>query len=328
VFISFEAGATHTGLNAAKTLCKAAKDAGGDAVKFQTVRAEDLMVCDDTQIEFETAKGRRSESVHKALKRRELSFDDWRRLKEYCDSLKLAFISTPSGPETVDLLADMGAAAIKVSKSDINHRVLIDYMARKGLPIILDGRERFEDVEAAARICEGHGLSDIVIMHCPSGYPAQHAGIHLKAIRHIRDIFDYPVGYSDHSVGTVMNFAAIALGANLIEKTITADRNTDAVEHFMSLEPQELKQFVTDIRAVEAAMGDPRIIFNSRVKAEHRRSVQARRKLAAGHKIVLDDLDFRRPGTHIPADRYEEIVGRPTAREVSAGAFLSPADLQ
>jgi len=328
VFISFEAGATHTGLETAKTLCMAAKDGGADAVKFQTVRAEDLMVRDDTQIEFETAKGKRSESVQKALKRRELSFDDWRRLKEYCDSLKLAFISTPSGPETVDLLAEIGAAAIKVSKSDINHRVLIVYIARKGLPIILDGRERFEDVEAAARICEGHGLRDIVIMHCPSGYPAQHAGIHLKAIRHIRDIFDYPVGYSDHSVGTVMNFAAIALGANVIEKTITADRHTDAVEHYMSLEPHELKQFVADIRAVEAAMGDPRIIFNSRVKAEHRRSVQARRKLPAGHKIRLDDLDFRRPGTHIPADRYEEIVGRVTACEVSAGTFLKPADLQ
>jgi N,N'-diacetyllegionaminate synthase len=328
VFISLEAGATHSGLENAKVLCKAASDAGADAVKFQTVRAEDLMVRDDTQIEYENAKGKRSESVQKALKRRELSFDDWRRLKEFCDSLKLAFISTPSGPETVDLLADMGAAAIKVSKSDINHRVLVDYMARKGLPIILDGRERFEDVETAARICEGHGLRDIIIMHCPSGYPAQHAGIHLNAIRHIKEIFQYPVGYSDHSTGTAMNFAAIALGANFLEKTITMDRNTDAVEHFMSLEPHEIKPFIQEVRAVEAALGDPRIIFNSRVKAEHRRSIQARRKLPSGHKITLDDLDFRRPGTHISADQFETTVGRLTAREISAGAFLSPADLQ
>jgi len=327
VFISFEAGATHGGLDSAKALCKAAAEAGADAVKFQTVRATDLMT-KDAQIEFETPSGRRSESVRGALERRELGFDDWKRLKDYCDKLKLAFISTPSGPETVDLLAEIGAAAIKVSKSDVNHRVLIDYIARKRLPVILDGRERFEDVEQAARICESHGLLDIVVMHCPSGYPAQHAGIHLRAIRHIKEIFGYPVGYSDHSVGTAMNFAAIALGADLIEKTITADRRTEAVEHYMSLEPHELAAFVKEVRAVEAALGDPRIIFSSRVNAEHRRSIQARHAIRAGAVIRLEDLDFRRPGTRLAADRYEEVVGRTAARDIPAGEFLSAADLR
>ena len=327
VFISFEAGATHSGLDSAKALCKAAAEAGADAVKFQTVRAADLMT-KDAQIEFETPRGRRSESVRGALERRELGFDDWKRLKDYCDKLKLAFISTPSGPETVDLLAEIGAAAIKVSKSDVNHRVLIDYIARKRLPVILDGRERFEDVEQAARICESHGLLDIVVMHCPSGYPAQHAGIHLRAIRHIKEIFGYPVGYSDHSVGTAMNFAAIALGADLLEKTITADRRTEAVEHYMSLEPHELAAFVKEVRAVEAALGDPRIIFSSRVNAEHRRSIQARHAIRAGAVIRLEDLDFRRPGTRLAADRYEEVVGRTAARDIPAGEFLSAADLR
>jgi len=327
VFISFEAGATHGGLDSARALCKAAAEAGADAVKFQTVRATDLMT-KDAQIEFETPRGRRSESVRGALERRELGFDDWKRLKDYCDKLKLAFISTPSGPETVDLLAEIGAAAIKVSKSDVNHRVLIDYIARKRLPVILDGRERFEDVEQAARICESHGLLDIVVMHCPSGYPAQHAGIHLRAIRHIKEIFGYPVGYSDHSVGTAMNFAAIALGADLIEKTITADRRTEAVEHYMSLEPHELAAFVKEVRAVEAALGDPRIIFSSRVNAEHRRSIQARHAIRAGAVIRLEDLDFRRPGTRLAADRYEEVVGRTAARDIPAGEFLSAADLR
>ena len=328
VFVSFEAGATHGGLESAKALCRAAAEAGADAVKFQTVRADDLMTSREARIEFETARGKTSESVYGALERRELAFDDWRRLKAYCDSLGLAFISTPSGPETVDLLAEIGAAAIKVSKSDVNHRALIDYIARKGVPVILDGRERFEDVEQAARICEGHGLHDIVIMHCPSGYPAEHAGIHLRAIRHIREIYGYPVGYSDHSVGTAMNFAAIALGADLLEKTITADRGTEAVEHYMSLEPQELKGFVQQVRAVESALGDPRIIFSSRVNAEHRRSIQARRTIAKGAVIRLEHLDFRRPGTHLPADRYQEVVGRTAARDIPAGEFLSSADFR
>lgn len=328
VFISFEAGATHSGLDSAKALCKAAKEGGADAVKFQTVRAKDLLVTKETLIEFENAQGKQSERVYDALERRELSFDDWRRLKEYCDELGLLFVSTPSGPETVDLLAEIGAHAIKVSKSDINHRLLIEHMASKKLPIILDGRERFEDVEQAARICEAKGMYDIVIMHCPSGYPAAHAGIHLKAIRHIKDIFGYPVGYSDHSVGTAMNYAAIALGADFIEKTITLDRNTNAVEHYMSLEPHELADFVKQVRAVEAAIGDPRIIFNSRVKAEHRRSVILRRAVKAGQVITLEDLDYRRPGTHIPADRYEEVVGHKAKRDLAIGEFPQFGDIE
>lgn len=328
VFVSFEAGATHSGMDSAKAMCKAAADAGADGVKFQTVRAADLMTSRDTRIEFETPKGKSSESVFGALERRELSFADWRALKQYCDTLGLAFISTPSGPETVDLLAEIGAAAIKVSKSDVNHRVLIEHIASKRIPVILDGRERFEDVEAAARICEAKGLRDIVIMHCPSGYPAQHAGIHLKAIRQIGEIFGYPVGYSDHSVGTAMNYAAIALGAHYLEKTMTLDRGTEAVEHYMSLEPHELKGFVQQVRAVEAALGDSRIIFSSRVNAEHRRSIQTRRGIAKGATIVLADLDFRRPGTHIPADRYEDVVGRHAARDIGPGEFLRFSDFQ
>lgn len=236
VLISFEPGATHTGLESAKRLCRTAAEAGADAVKFQTLRAEDLMLPhEDMQVEYQTPKGKQSESIYGALKRRELTFDEWRELKAHCDDLGILFISTPSGKETVDLLMEMEVAAIKVSKSDINHRLLLDYIARQGLPVVLDGRERFEDVEEAVRICERHGLKDIVIMHCPSGYPAEHAGIHLSAIPHIRGIFDYPVGYADHSVGTAMNFAALGLGVDYIEKTITENRATNAVEHYMSL---------------------------------------------------------------------------------------------
>jgi len=329
VFVSFEPGATHTGLESAKELCEAAAAAGADAVKFQTMRADDLMLPDDdVQIEYQTAEGKRSESIYAAIERRELSFDEWRELKAYCDELGILFISTPSGEETVDLLAEMDVAAIKVSKSDINHRPLIDHIARQGKPVILDGRERFQDVEEAARICESHGLTDIVIMHCPSGYPAEHAGVHLRAIPHIRRIFDYPVGYSDHSVGTTMNFAAIGLGADYLEKTITRDRSTNAVEHFMSLEICDLEGFVDEVRAVEAAMGNARVIFSSRVKAEHRRSILAVRDISKGTTIDLAALDFKRPGTHLPADCYQDIVGRVASRDIPAGSFLSPDDIE
>ena len=181
-FISLEAGATHTGLQSALELVRAAADAGADAVKFQTILADELMADEDFEIAFESASGKSQESVYNALKRRELTLEEWAEVKAFCDRRGLLFISTPSGFETVDWLKKLGAAAIKVSKSDINHRVLIEYIAQQGLPVILDGRERFEDVETAARICEDAGVEDIVVMHCPSGYPAERAGIHLSAV--------------------------------------------------------------------------------------------------------------------------------------------------
>lgn len=326
-FISLEAGATHSGLDSALELVEAAAAAGADAVKFQTVDTEELMSGDNLRIEYRTQEGKRTESVFRALKRRELPEDDWRRLKRRCDELGILFISTPSGPRTVDLLADMGAAAIKVAKSDVNNRWLIRHIAGKGRPVILDARERFEDVENALRICEEAGVRDVVIMHCPSGYPAEHAGIHLRAIPQIKSVFGYPVAYSDHSEGEAMNFAAIGLGVNMIEKTITLDRDTDAVEHFMSLEPGELARFVRGIRAVEEAMGNPRIIFSSRVNAEVRRSIMASRAIRAGEAFGMDNLSFKRPGTHLSVDCLEQLLGRRAARDLAAGEFLELPDL-
>ncbi|MBN2582399.1 MAG: N-acetylneuraminate synthase family protein [Planctomycetes bacterium] len=327
-FISLEPGATHTGLESAKMMVEAAAAAGADAVKFQTVMADELMSNEDVMIDYQTPMGKRSESVYAALKRRELTFDEWRELKDYCDKQKILFISAPSGPATVDLLAEIGSAAIKVSKSDVNNRYLIKLIAAKGLPVIMDAREKFEDVQVGIDICETAGVKDIIIMHCPSGYPVQYAGIHLKAIPHIKAIFDYPVAYSDHSVGDHMNYAALGVGANYLEKTITLDRSTNAVEHFMSLEPSELKHFVDNIRNIEEAFGDPRIIFSSRVNATHRRSILAERTIKKGQTIAIEDLGFKRPGTYISVERYEEIVGAKATRDIPAGEFLAEADFE
>jgi sialic acid synthase SpsE len=164
-------------------------------------------------------------------------------------------------------------------------------------------------------------------MHCPSGYPAQHAGIHLSTITQIKNIFGYPAAYSDHSVGEAMNYAAIALGANMIEKTITLNKGTDAVEHSMSIEPHEIPAFVKTTRAVEDALGDPRIIFESRVKPDLRRSIFAKKDIVKGHLLTLDDLDFRRPGTFYSAQYYEAVIGREMNQDLKAGESIMPDDL-
>ncbi len=329
-FISVEPGATHTGLESAKKLAKAAKEAGADAVKFQTMLTEELMSREahKLMIEFETKEGKKKESIYDALKRRELTFDDWRDLKKYCDKLGILFISAPSGPSTVDLLADINAAAIKVSKSDVNNRYLIRQIAKKHLPVIVDAREKFQDVENAIRICEGEGNDDVIIMHCPSGYPAEFAGIHLQVIPVIKGIFGRPVAYSDHSVGDYMNYAALGLGTNMLEKTISLDKYTNAVEHYMSLEPEEVKEFTRRVREVEKAFGNPRVIFNSRVKDANRRSIMAKKKIPRGKKIEIDDLTFKRPGTYISVERYEEIIGKKATRNIETDEFLSEHDFE
>jgi len=329
-FISVEPGATHTGLESAKKLAKAAKESGADAVKFQTVVTDEIMSIQgrNLMIEFGTREGRKKESIYKALKRRELTFDEWRELKKYCDKLGVLFISTPSGPSTVDLLAEMEVAAIKVSKSDVNNRYLIRLIAEKKLPVIMDAREKFEDVEHAIRICEEQGNEDIIIMHCPSGYPAEHAGIHLSVIPYIKGIFNYPVAYSDHSLGDYMNYAALGLGANFLEKTISLNKDTNAVEHYMSLEPKELKEFIRKVREVEQAFGNPRIIFNSRVRVTNRRSIMAKRKIKKGKIIELEDLTFKRPGNYLSVERYEEVLGKRATRDIEGDTFISENDFE
>ena len=326
--ISLEPGATHTGLESAKALTKAAADSGADAIKFQTMTSDKLMATRDTQIEYDTVQGTKKESVYEAMKRRELTPDEWKELKKYADGLGLLFISAPSDKETVDLLVEMDVAAIKVAKSDINYFPLVDYIARQGKPVILDGRERFEDVQKCVEICESHECTNILIMHCPSGYPSKHAGVHLSAIPHIKGLFKYPVGYSDHSVGTNMNYAALALGASLIEKTVTLDRNTDAVEHYMSLEPGELADFVTSLREVESALGDPRIIFSSRVNPELRRSIFAGRLISRGEVIQLADLDFRRPGIHLSVGSYQDVIGKQVNKDLNQGDPIQLSDIE
>jgi len=329
-FISFEPGATHTGLESAKKLAKAAADAGGDAIKFQTVYADELIASRETSdwVEFQTPEGWKKSRVYDDIKRRELSPEEWKELKAYCDDLGLLFISCPSGARSVDLLAEMDVAAFKIAKSDVNNRYLIKLVAEQGKPVIVDARQKFEDVEVACKICEDAGVKDIVIMHCPSGYPAEYAGVHLSVIPRIKEIFNYPVAYSDHSVGDHMNFVALGMGVDFIEKTITLDKTTKAVEHFMSLEPDEAKEFVRKIRDAEKAFGDSRVIFKSRVKEDHRRSVMAARDIRKGQTITIEDLTFKRPGFYFPVDRYGEVVGKRATRDLKAGEFLTGDDFK
>jgi sialic acid synthase SpsE len=325
-YISLEPGATHTGIDSAKELLKAVAECGADAVKFQTFLTGDadrMMGRKDIYVDFMTPGGKISETVYDALKRRELSREEWKELVDYSKRVGIAFITAPYFLETVDFIAEIGVDAIKVSKGDINNFMMVDYLSRKGLPVILDGRERFEDVDKDVEICESNGNRQIIIMHCPSGYPVEHSGVHLKAIGAMRNIYQYPIGFADHSVGGLMDYAAVAIGANMLEKTVTLNRATEHVEHFMSLEPGEFKEFVDNIRAIEQAKGDPRIIFKSRVGENNRRSFVAKRDIRQGEEIIPELLDFKRPGSAgISCSEFEKVIHKKAKKNISREEFL------
>ncbi|NDB88758.1 MAG: hypothetical protein EB149_05175 [Thaumarchaeota archaeon] len=325
-FISFEPSATYSDLDSAKKMVEAAAMAGADAVKFQTFipgDADRMMGKKDITIEFTTATGKKQELVYDALKRRELTKDEWKELVSFSNSLNVKFISSAYFPETIQFLADLKVDAIKVSKGDINNVLLIDYMAKTQLPIILDAREKLDDVDRAVHVCENNNNRDIVIMHCPSGYPAKNSEINLNAIKFLQQKYDYPIAFADHSPGGIMNYVAIGLGAVMLEKTITVDTKIEHVEHFMSLELSELKSFVNNIRAIAESMGDGNVLIKSRVEESARRSLVAKVDIKTGQTITKEMIDFWRPGdAGISCSESFEILNKKAKIDVSKGTFL------
>ena len=337
-FITFEAGPTHQGLESAKRLAKHAKEAGGNAIKFQVFDSMRL-VADSSQpftyqVLVDTATGKMetvTEPLRDILLRRQLKTEEWRELKSYCDEIGLAFFATACFHEDVDFLVEIGCQSIKIASADVNHLPFIRYAARTGLCIQLDtGMASLGEIELAVDAIRGEGNNNIVIHHCPSGYPAHIESINLRAIPTIKRAFSCPVAFSDHSVGWDMDIAALAVGADMLEKTITEDRTTRSVEHIMSIEPQDMCRFVELIREIEVALGKPRRELSDEERNKRnaiRRSLHVARDIPVGHIMAECDIDYRRPGTGITPDRLSEVLNRPLTTNKTAGQRLEWDDL-
>ncbi len=337
-FIVYEAGPTHDGLDSARDLVRLAAEAGADAVKFQIFDAARLVADRKQPFTYEVLVDRQSgktesvsEPLYDILCRRSLSQDEWHELKQYSDSLGLAFFSTVGFNEDVDFLATIGCHSVKIASADITHFPLIKYAASSGMSIQIDtGNATLGEVEAAVDVILACGNRDIVIHHCPSGYPARLESINLRIIQTLRAMFEFPIAYSDHTPGWNMDIAAIALGANMIEKTITHDRMTRSVEHMFSLEPGDMKKFVAVVRELEIALGSSRKQL-SRQEIENRtkirRSVHLRRAVKTGEPLTIELIDFRRPGFGIAPHEFERYLGMRFARAMASGQIVMSADL-
>jgi N,N'-diacetyllegionaminate synthase len=339
VFIVFEAGPTHNGVESAKTLAMHAARSGAHAIKFQIVDP-DRLVADRKQpfsyeVLIDRASGKTetvSEPLYDILMRRVLTKDQWREVKASCDQQRLAFFATVTFDDEVDLLAELGCHSIKIASADVNHFPLIRRAARTGMCLQLDtGNSNLGEIEAAVDVIRSEGNESIIIHQCPSGYPAHLDSVNLRIIQTLRQMFPYPVAFSDHTPGAVMDIAAVAVGANLVEKTITLDRMTRSVEHIMSIEPTEMVQFVNTIADVQRAMGVPRRILH---EAEHKRRLAYRRSTfleqagKAGDRLHDCRVMFRRPGYGLPPDRYEQMPDARLRRDLPAGHMVAPSDLE
>lgn len=332
-FVTFEAGPTHSGLESAKKLVAAAAEANADAIKFQILDPDrlvsdrsimfeyDVLVDQDTGA-TETVKT----SLYELLASRALSKNEWREVKKEADKHQLAFFATVGFDDEVDLLDDIGCHSIKIASGDVNHHPLIRKAARTGMCIQLDtGSSTLGEIESAIDICLREGNSKIIVHQCPSGYPARLDSINLRVIETLKKMFGFPVAYSDHTPGWEMDVAALAMGANLVEKTITFDRMTRSVEHMFSLEPKDMAQFINVLRDVERAMGTTRRILHDEEitkRARIRRSVHLLEDARAGTKLSELIVDFRRPESGLTPVDFDRLGDCVLAESLDAGVTL------
>lgn len=338
-FITYEAGPTHNGLESAKTLVRLAAEAGADAVKFQIFDTDKLVKDRTIPFTYEVLLSRETgktetvtEPLYEILRRRQLTRKEWIELKHYCDTLGVAFFATVGDEDDIALLVELGCHSIKIASADVNHFPLLRQVARTGMCIQLDtGNATLGEIEKAVDVIRAENNENIIIHNCPSGYPARLDSINLNMLKTLKAMFGVPVAYSDHTPGAEMDVAAVAMGANLVEKTITLDRTTRSVEHIMSLEPQEMKAFVQTIRDVERAMGSPRRILTPEEYAKRnniRRSTVLKAPVKAGQTLAEAQVYFSRPGHGLRPDQYEEMQNFRFTTNLEAGTVLATHMLQ
>lgn len=331
-FVIAEIGVNHNGsMDRAQQLIDAAAAAGADAVKFQTFRAEDLVTPDARKADYQIANTGDSGSQFEMLKALELSEDQFQALADHCAGVGIAFLSTPFSEAAADLLERVGVTSYKISSGDLTHLPMLAHIARKDRPIILStGMGTLAEVETALATIQAAGAPPVSLLHCVSNYPAAAEDCNLAAMDTMAHAFGLPVGWSDHTEGAAISWAAVARGAAIIEKHITLDRSLPGPDHRASMEPRDFGDFVAGIRAIEAAIGSG---IKTPTEAEKRTAQVGRRSLVAtcdlpaGHVLEAGDLAVMRPGTGLAPGQRDMVIGLRLARPVLAWQTLMPADL-
>ena len=327
-FVIAEAGVNHNGdLNLAHRLVDVAVEAGADAVKFQTFQTEHIISRNAPKADYQLENTGVDESQFDMLKALELPEEVFAQLMAHCQERGILFLSTPFDHESVDILARLDVAAFKVGSGEITNLPLLEKIAGHGKPMIIStGMATIGEVESAVRTAQNAGTQELILLHCVSNYPADPADVNLRAMRTMARAFRLPVGYSDHTEGLEVSLGAVALGAAVIEKHVTLDKSLPGPDHRASLEPDELARMISGIRIVEKSLGHGRkepATSEANTTAVARKSLVAKRDLAAGTVLTEEMIDIKRPGYGLPPSMRLHLVGRSLRIDVTEDTLLS-----
>jgi N,N'-diacetyllegionaminate synthase len=316
-----EAGVNHNGdMAMARALIDVAADAGVDLVKFQTFQADRLVTTQAKKAEYQNRTTDADESQYAMIRRLELTREMHDALIVHCQERGIGFFSTGFDPESVDLLVELGLDRFKIPSGEITNLPYLRHVGRYGKPIILStGMATLGEIEAALEVLEQAGTArdQITVLHCNTEYPTPMQDVNLQAMVTIREALGVAVGYSDHTLGIEVPIAAVTLGATVIEKHFTLDRNLPGPDHRASLEPEELKAMVRAIRNIEEALGDGRKRpSQSEVKNKPiaRKSIVAACAIKAGEVLTASNLAVKRPGNGVSPMCWDEMLGRKATR--------------
>lgn len=313
-YIIAEAGVNHNGkLELALRLCDAAKEAGVDAVKFQTWKTDNIVTASARQAVYQTKNTGKEESQYEMLKKLELSYDHFRYIQDYCKKIGIDFLSTPDEEESLAFLVSLGLPFIKVGSGEVTNIPYLRKIASCGKPVILStGMSTLAQVAIAYDTLLKAGAPKVSLLHCTTNYPCPYDEVNLRAMQTLKDAFKCQVGYSDHTMGTEIPVAAVAMGAEIIEKHFTLGRTMEGPDHKASLEPAELKLMVEQIRHIEVAMGDG-IKRPNKSEAENAKVVQksilAKRPIKMGETLTEEMLTVKRAGAGISASLWDNVIG-------------------
>ena len=329
LFFIAEAGVNHNGsIDMGKQLINIAVEAGADAVKFQTFKTENIIIknAPKSTYHIETTGGDKEQSWFDLLKTQEMSKRMHVELIEYCNKKDIIFLSTPYDEESADLLEDLNVPAFKIASTDTSNISLLNYIAKKGRPMILSSAmATMEEVELSVSTVRAEGLNEIAMLQCTGNYPAKLADTNLRVIETYQKQLKCIVGYSDHTPDLINPVAATAMGAKIYEKHFTIDRSLPGPDHRMALELDELKQTIKAIRDTELALGNSikQVLESEKENRDKlRKSIVSKLNIKKDDIITMDMLSFKRPGDGIQPADLNNVIGKKAITDIPEGTVL------
>ena len=334
IYIIAEAGVNHNGsIESAFELIDIASKAKADAVKFQSYRTEEIIVSNVEKAPYQKETTPEGETQFEMLKALEIDEAFHRRLIKHCEDKGITFLSTPYDVKSLEMLVRLGAPAIKVASTDTTNLLFLEKVAATGLPVILaTGMCTLTEVEAAVAVLRSNGCSELAILKCTSNYPAPIEELNLKGMDTLRDKFDTITGFSDHTEGVGASPYGAALGASIIEKHFTIDKDIAGPDHRASLSPEELRALILEIRKVESMLGSG-VIEPSESERATKRALQkcfvASTLIKEGEKLTRENIVAKRTGGEgIPASSLYDILGKSSIKELSPDEIIQTENLR